>query len=285
VKLTYVIDGEEVVVDGPGSDHFSVGLEEVLAVKFEDIAQNARWYRDGYCVRKYAGAPEFLKLKSAVQELIRGRILQVFPEKDLSDFSLEKYHRFVSQAEHVEKIDRLVKRFFWDEINFDDKVFIEEVEQQIGKSLGYVPHGSKTPHWIIIRINMPGSNAYNPAHKDVYEGYDTHGVCPAMINAWVPICGVDKHAGLSIAPKSHLIPESEIWRTKAGSEMNGNSYFVNCIRSWSNSVNLTTLAPNCGEVLIFSSHLIHGLGRNQNTDTTRVALEFRLHTRDGMKLR
>ena len=36
-------------------------------------------------------------------------------------------------------------------------------------------------------------------------------------------------------------------------------------------------SPNEGGILIFSSNLIHGLGKNNNTDETRISLEFRLH--------
>ena len=124
---------------------------------------------------------------------------------------------------------------------------------------------------------MPGSRAYNPAHKDIYEGFDNDGECPAMVNAWIPIAGVKGRTGLPIAPGSHLIPECRVLRTKAGTKMNGNRYSVNCIKSWDGMNELKTIAPNPGQMLLFSSHLIHGLGCNYNRDTTRVALEFRLH--------
>lgn len=279
--LTYFVDGERVSVQGPEPEDFFFGEDLILSQNFSDVASTATWYHEGYKVVRYARDAEFEQLKVAIENLIMRKILSVFPEKDLRGFRLEKYHEFVSQSEHVERMDRLVKRFFWDDINFEDKPLIEKIEREIARRLDYTPVGSCEPHWIIIRINMPGSLAYNPAHKDIYEGFDKDGVCPSMINAWVPVCGVSEQAGLAIVPNSHLIPESEIHRTKPGSQMNGNNYFVNCIKSWSGSADLRTIFPDQGEMLIFSSHLIHGLGRNKSPDTTRVALEFRLHGQES----
>ena len=40
---------------------------------------------------------------------------------------------------------------------------------------------------------------------------------------------------------------------------------------------MKTMCPKDGEMLVFSSHLIHGLGKNYHADTTRISLEFRLY--------
>ena len=48
------------------------------------------------------------------------------------------------------------------------------------------------------------------------------------------------------------------------------------IQSWAGDTSLTRSGVKYGEVLLFSSHLIHGLATNDEEDTTRVALEFRL---------
>ena len=277
MELTYMIDGERTNVQVPDESDFFTGDEVVLADISDDIARCAEWYEQGYSVVGMGQDISFPELQASITDLVKQKVSEAFPEKDLDSFELSRYHEFVSQSEHVEKIDSRIKRFFWDDINFDDEPLIALIESEIGRKLSYTPAGADDPHWIIVRINMPGSRAFNPAHKDIYEGFDRDGVCPAMINAWVPICGVSQQAGLSVAPRSHLIPESKIRRTTAGSSMNGNKYFVNCIHSWDGIAELKTIAPKQEEMLIFSSHLIHGLGRNQCVDQTRVALEFRLH--------
>ena len=77
-------------------------------------------------------------------------------------------------------------------------------------------------------------------------------------------------------PQSHKINESEILRTHDGGVMQGNRYRVRMIKSWAGQNTLTRSQVKYGQVLIFSSHLIHGLGINDYEDQTRIALEFRL---------
>ena len=35
------------------------------------------------------------------------------------------------------------------------------------------------------------------------------GFCPRMVNAWIPISGVNRLAGLGLAPGSHLLSEEK----------------------------------------------------------------------------
>ena len=135
---------------------------------------------------------------------------------------------------------------------------------------------------IIIRIIKPNTQHFNPVHKDIYQIYESEGYIPQMINIWIPICGtsVQNKTGLGVAKGSHIIDESLIYRTKSGVTMNGIKYNVNCISKWNNDNSLQTIIPTHGEFLCFSSHLIHGLGLNNNDDTTRVSLEVRLFKRN-----
>jgi ectoine hydroxylase-related dioxygenase (phytanoyl-CoA dioxygenase family) len=48
------------------------------------------------------------------------------------------------------------------------------------------------------------------------------------------------------------------------------------IKSWNGDITLTRPEIKYGEVLFFTSHLVHGLAINEEEDSTRVALEFRL---------
>lgn len=127
-----------------------------------------------------------------------------------------------------------------------------------------------------MRINRPLSNDYNPTHKDVYERVDNYNYVPKYINFWIPIAGVTEKSNLPLAPKSHLINENMIHRTFEGGKIEGNKYRVRMIKSWNGDNSLKRSTVKYGEVLIFSSHLIHGLAINEETDKTRVALEFRL---------
>lgn len=277
MQLHYNIDKKTVTVEIGEGQEFKAGTDEVLAFSHDDVTSTAAWFDQGYTITELGQGILFKDLRGAVESMVRRAIEAVFPDKQLSGFSLDKYHEYVSEQEHIESLDKKIKRFFWSDLQFDDAPIIENIEREVGKKLGYSPAGTEEPHWVIVRVIMPGSSSYNPAHKDIYEAFDTEGVCPRMVNAWIPICGVNEEAGLSLAVGSHLIPESRVVRTSAGSVVNGNRFLVNCIKSWDGETSMQTVSPAEGRMLIFSSHLIHGLGRNLSVDTTRVALEFRLH--------
>ena len=108
----------------------------------------------------------------------------------------------------------------------------EKFERLIGSSLTDInPFNGKKLH-MIIRINRPLSNDYNPPHKDVYESLDSNNYCPKFINFWIPIYGVTSKSSLPIVPSSHLISEDQIIRTMTGSNISGQKYRVRMIKRW-----------------------------------------------------
>ena len=190
------------------------------------------------------------------------------------EISLSDYHNYVDSKIHgkvILKSRSLTPKDF----EFDTQDFLKAISDFFGKKLHWRSDGSYEPN-IIARINLPQSKNFNPAHKDVYQVYYDTKRIPPMVNIWVPICGVNEGTGLPLAVGSHLLKESEVYRTKAGVTMNGIKYNVNCIRDWGGEKKLKTMSPHSNQMLVFSSHLIHGLARNMNNDETRVSLEFRL---------
>ena len=103
---------------------------------------------------------------------------------------------------------------------------------------------------------------------------------PKIINLWIPICGVTPLSSLPIVPKSHLLPENQVFRTLEGGVVGGKKYRVRMVKEWNGNNELTRPVVNYGGVLFFSSHLIHGLAINEEKDKTRVSLEFRLCKKD-----
>ncbi len=81
---------------------------------------------------------------------------------------------------------------------------------------------------------------------------------------------------MPVVKSSHLLKESELSRTFEGAVVEGNKYRVRMIKSWNGDITLTRPEIKYGEVLFFTSHLVHGLAINEEEDSTRVALEFRL---------
>ena len=75
-------------------------------------------------------------------------------------------------------------------------------------------------------------------------------------------------------PQSHTYNEDKIIRTNKGA--NFNQYKVRLIKSWGGKNKLIRVPINYGQILVFSSHLVHGLALNNEQNKTRISLEFRL---------
>ena len=77
-------------------------------------------------------------------------------------------------------------------------------------------------------------------------------------------------------PKSHLLKESQIYKTKnKGAKINGLPYHVPCILKTS-SGNIKMIRPNPkeGDAIFFTPFLIHGAAFNRSQNT-RIGMELR----------
>ncbi len=276
--LEYVIDNKIITLEAPDDTEFFSGKNICLS-DVNDVIKSTYWYKRGYVVKKFPNSISFKKIKKSITDSLRNIILDNYPRLDLNGFNLEKYHKFISSEKHL-KLDKFYKRLYPKDFGFNDESIVDFISGVVGRKLSYKDKFKDLSHWIIVRVNMPASSGtfgFNPAHKDIYEDYDERNYIPKMVNTWIPICGVNSNTGLPLAIGSHLYKESELVRTKSGSFLQNQKYSVNSIRSWGGHNELKLISPKDGEILIFSSHLIHGLGINNNSDTTRVSLEFRLH--------
>lgn len=271
----YLIDGQEFAVNLQNIDSFSLGKNEILSDKYNDLTKSQKWYQDGYSLISSSIFFNKEEIKNAVKNYITTIISNEFPEINLTGFSLETYHDYVADDQHAIVMSK-TRRIDPINFGFDSSKLLAVFSQYFHSELTFHNSVANDSQWIIARINRPNTISFNPAHKDVYENYDSYHAIPRMINIWIPICGVFNNSGLPVAPGSHLIPESEILRTKAGSFLNNQAYSVNSILSWAQDVSLKTLIPNENEMIVFSSHLIHGLAHNWHSDLTRISLEFRL---------
>ena len=276
MRHTYLIDDQEFSVDVQSQEEFFTGSDHVLSELFGDLAKCKAWYDQGYQVVKTGDFFDSVRVRNELQRTVKNIVQEINPVSNLSDFSLETYHHYVNDDEHNKVIGR-TRRLFPRDLGFDSAKIVSSLASYMKSELSYSNPVSKSEQWIIVRINRPDSIGYNPVHKDIYEIIDCYKTIPKMINVWIPICGVTNTTGLPLAPGSHLISEAKIKRTKAGSILNDQKYSVNSILNWGGSSSLEVVSPNSDEMLVFSSHLIHGLGVNHNLDTTRVSLEFRLY--------
>lgn len=272
-KLYYTIESHPVQVNVEGD--FKFGTEGVLSNKENDIVHDQTWYQDGFTISPLFTQEEFASVKNGLKDCVE-RIIKQELSIDTNGFSLETYHHFVRNTEDHFKVVRRTRDLFAKDFNFNIEELIPKFEKLLGFQLHDIDNFLGHKVHIIIRINRPGSTDYNPPHKDIYEGYDDDNYIAQFLNFWIPIAGVTNKSSLPIAPKSHLIPESQIERTFLGGKVEGNQYRVRMIKSWAGSNHLERAKVKDGDLLMFSSHLIHGLAINEEMDQTRVALEFRL---------
>ena len=281
IDLNYKIDGVLKVTKISEENKFTFGLDEVLSNETTDVTFEQKWYNKGYGIFNFLTNTEFKNLYIGITETIKN-IVETTLNQQLDNFTLEKYHNFVKDNETHLKVVTKTRDLFSDDFNFPILEMIPKFEKILGFSLTDInPQINKTAH-IILRINRPGSTDFNPPHKDMYAAYDGNTIngisyFPKFLNFWVPISGVTKKTSLPIVPSSHLISENKINRTKDGGILENNKYRVNIIKDWNDSSDLIRTNVTYGEVLMFSSYLIHGLASNDETDITRVALEFRLY--------
>lgn len=271
--LQYKIDDEIVDVEVSDNQNYITGQSEVLSNEKTDVTFNQDWYSDGYTTIPFLWNDEFNNLKQGIENTISELISN--EGIDTTGFTLEKYHKYVKTNEQHFSVVSKTRDLFPEQFSFNIKELIPTFSDLLGFELSDINPKSNDRVHIIVRINRPNSNDYNPPHKDMYEAYDREGYFPQFVNFWIPIAGVTDKTSLPIVPKSHLIPEDSVLRTSEGGIVGGNKYRVRFIKEWGDNSLIRTNVKD-SEVLIFSSHLIHGLAKNSEEDTTRVALEFRL---------
>lgn len=279
-KTNYQIDDKKYTISIKDSPLFELGNDEVLSTKDSDITFGQPWYNKGFSEQDFLSKEEFKSLIAGLTSSIK-EIIQKELSVNTEGFELENYHNFVlGDAQHL-KIVSKTRDLFAEDFNYPVMALTNRLSEILGFHLTDInPKDQRKVH-IIVRINRPKSNDYNPPHKDIYEGVDNESYIPQFVNFWIPIAGVTENSSLPIAPESHKLNEKLISRTFDGGMMEGNKYRVRMIKSWNKENRLVRSTVKSGQVLIFSGHLIHGLAINNEEDKTRVALEFRLFKEIG----
>lgn len=257
------------------TEEVSTGNNEVLAEREEHILGGTNWYSDGFTVKKLFKHSVFLDLKEKITNLVKLHVQEICQVKVGKNFELSRYHEFVENDDQHQKIIEKTRDLEFEDLNFPLCETVKSIENEAGVPLTPIfPRrhkalGKKT--LLIVRINRPQSFDYNPPHKDGYLD-----LWKNAVNIWIPIAGVTNLTTLPIAPKSHLIPENEIWRSYGITTVNSRKFRVPAIVSWGDDSSLVRPSVPYGSGLVFSPLLIHGCASNEEKKLTRVALELRL---------
>lgn len=279
--MYYIIDNQKIKIKTSSANNFSFGNDIVFSNEETDPVHELPWYMDGYTVKPIFTKNEFKKLQNSILVTIKNLLIN--EGINTRGFNLENYHKYISSDGQHLKIVNKTSDLFDNDLEFSKPKLISKLEECIGFNLSDIDPLNKNTQHIIIRIVRPFSTDYNPPHKDMYGPIDDNEQkFSSVINFWIPIFGLNDKTSLPIVPGSHLFNENEILRTKSGGLMNDKKFRVRLIKSWRGKNNLIRPKINNGEILIFSSYLIHGLGINENYNKTRVALEFRLYKKDSI---
>lgn len=218
--------------------------------------------REGYVI---VAIP--LGLRDTVREYICEAVFEI-TGKRLDDIG--SYHTVVDEQDHL----KVVQAFRETRLaNFGDRAdeWVRELARETGLSLSSSIDKISRDH-VQIRTVRPGSNDFNPPHKDSYLA-----VYHDVMNFWIPLNYLRHDAIMPLCPGSHLWDEREIVRTAASGARIGNYvYTVPAVVAYQTKP-LQMIRPRLGknDALAFTPYLIHGLGANETADT-RFALELRL---------
>ena len=257
------VDDETIEYDVEGETAY--GGDEVLLERDDDLLAGAPFADAGFTVAPFLPAPLYATLVDGVRRLLSAALG--------ADVALERYHRAVSDDDHV----RLIRATGLHWPNEDLPVPMAHVERRIAEILG-IDVVAVNPHLdrqsFQIRVVRPGTSDNNPPHRDVWLDRLRNAV-----NIYVPLAGSTPRSSLPIVPGSHRWRESEIERTAAGAVVDGVRYTVPAITGARRPLRLVRPPVGDNEVMVFTPYAIHGGGRNFSADTTRVSLEIRFWRR------
>jgi hypothetical protein len=266
---SFTIDGKpyQFQVDGK----FFQGQDLVLFQKQGNVLEGCLWVDKGYEIVPIFTDEEFLLFKVNIEEILKKLLFENGIPYD-SDFTLEKYHRYVKSDEAHQKVISKTRFLTFQDFKIDMEKLIVAFSKATGKKLQRENPLLKE-EIVILRINRPSSLDINPFHRDGYLE-----LWKNVLNVWIPIEGCGPDSSLPVIPGSHYWNEKEIVRTDAkGATINGLTYHVPAILSYTDGLHSIRPNPPYGSALIFTPYLVHGAAINSQKDITRVSLELRLY--------
>tara|TARA_A100001015_G_scaffold59990_1_gene66182 strand:- start:6051 stop:6896 length:846 start_codon:yes stop_codon:yes gene_type:complete len=274
LKTSYKIGNKSYSFKYSGKIFF--GNDEILLNHQDNLLEKTSFNKKGYGIVKLSKSVSFKNIKTLVENIIKKKIKK-YTRKDLKKFKLEKYHKFIDLKNHYKIVKTISKG-----IEFQKKFSRKKIETLLSEILSInVSTLNKKfknknhkyyldPKKFFLRIVRPNKNDFNPPHRDAYFDNHANGV-----NIYIPVAGSNRKSSLPVFPKSHRINEKNVFRTKLNSKFNNQKFSVPLIIRTKPKINLTRPNPKYGQMMIFSSNLIHGGGINDNKDITRFSIELR----------
>ena len=273
-KTSYKIGNKSYSFKYSGKTFF--GNNEVLLDRQDNLLEKTPFNKKGYGIVKLNKNISYKNIKTLVENIIKKKIKK-YTKKNLRNFKLEKYHRYIDLENHYKVIKTISEG-----VEFQKEFSRKKIEKLLSKILSInVTTLNKNfknknhkyyldPKRFFLRIVRPNKNDFNPPHRDAYFDNHANGV-----NIYIPVAGSNAKSSLPVFPKSHRISEKNVLRTSLNSKFNNLKFSVPLIVKTKPKINLTRPNPRKGQMMIFSSNLIHGGGINDNEDLTRFSIELR----------
>ena len=269
----------------------STGGEEILILSDRNLLDGTSWNEKGYTIQSFLSNGHFDIIKRGITKKVGELIKRVGGLID-SRFSLDQYHRYVNDQQHLQLTGLIQYGLNVAEFPIDFPIVEGRISEILGKRVtaeakhlnpsdfdtGLSTLKPNKMHVFNLRIVRPQKMAdNNPPHKDVWIDRLRNAV-----NIYAPLSGSTRESALPVIPGSHLFKESEIERTVGGALVNGVKYSVPCVTAVKGALPvLQRPNPAENEVMVFSPYLIHGGAYNLEKDITRTSLEIRFWGSDG----
>ncbi len=270
MNVTFQIDNESYTYVLEGD--FFWGKDEVLFQESDHLTRQCSWHEAGYTLVPLPNASVFPHLQKDIQTILQN----ICTDLDIylpADFQLEDYHQYVSTAALHQQVIARTRWLTRHDFSIDWSHFCSYISRILNHPV-HLDNPLLEKEIIILRISRPQSYDINPLHRDGYLD-----IWKDTVNLWIPIAGSNQYSSLPVLPGSHLWNEKDILRTASkGASLNGLLYHVPAIAQAHHPLNLIRPNPQFGEILLFTPFLIHGSAFNQHNNTTRFALELRLHS-------
>jgi hypothetical protein len=273
--LKYKINTREISLR-VDADNIIAGENKIL-YSFDGPSINNKWEKDGYTIVKFLNNQKFSDFYEFIHMFFI-RNLQKIKKFNTGDFTLEKYHNFVDDKEHLEFLKYVAAGslgisgiplsllpFSYKEL---DNLVSEACKKEFTCKKTFFYLFTNNHFW--LRIVRPKSKDNNPPHRDNYLKRNKK-----IINIYAPIAGSNENSSLPIIPGSHFWNDSELMITKGKAYVENVRFTNPAIVSAKQGLNMVTPNPGIGELMLFTPYAIHGGGRNFNDDLTRISLEMR----------
>lgn len=245
------------------------GDNELSLNQSEDIIQTSHeLMTEGFGIYKLLSETEFEELSTYITKHVKTLLQQ--HQTVLEDFTLENYHCHVKD----DSIHYAVSSWAMspDVISPLFDIVQKRVEKLLSNPLDIkvINHRGVMGKFIGFRIIRPHTTDHSPYHRDAWLPYWQN-----TVNVWIPISGFSQGNTICLLPKSHLLNDSEILKTKKGAVINGKSYHVPAAIAIKKPFKHIKPVLHAGEALLFSPYILHGNGENNHPDQTRVSIELR----------